>query len=247
MTRSPSWDEHISFSRVPWPTSRHQVNTLFQFQHSNSLTNWPRGLLNGSGLKFILQELVLLHKVTLTVDEFLHQWHITQVTHTSPADVLMDIFKMSIIKTIKETKISHSVSHAMFIYNHRIISQIMNTYSALLVWHFYLIFESFVQSAFTNVCSLVKTLLMQCHIHFLSHAEIPFHYLFMFSPIEKKFVSDCLTWNMTSVFCVNNLEKDLVLTDTNQKKVNLIFGFKLYLLIQFISCWPHFEANSSTY
>lgn len=35
LTRSPSWDEHISFSRVSWPTSRHQVNTLFQFQHSN--------------------------------------------------------------------------------------------------------------------------------------------------------------------------------------------------------------------
>lgn len=29
LTRSPSWDEHISFSRVPWPSSRHQVNTLF--------------------------------------------------------------------------------------------------------------------------------------------------------------------------------------------------------------------------
>lgn len=130
MTRSPSWDEHISFSRVPWPTSRHQVNTLFQFQHSNSLTNWPRGLLNGSGLKFILQELVLLHKVTLTV-EFLHQWHITQVTHTSPADVLMDTFKMSTTKTIKETKIYHSMSHAMFIYNHRIIRWIMNTLSSV--------------------------------------------------------------------------------------------------------------------
>lgn len=34
LTRSPSWDEHISFSRVSWPTSRHQVNTLFQFQYS---------------------------------------------------------------------------------------------------------------------------------------------------------------------------------------------------------------------
>lgn len=55
LTRSPSWDEHISFSRVSWPTSRHQVNTLFQFSYSNG-ANWSSDLLNGSGLKFILQE-----------------------------------------------------------------------------------------------------------------------------------------------------------------------------------------------
>lgn len=41
LTRSPSWDEHISFSRVSWPTSRHQVNTSLQFQCSG--TNWAVG------------------------------------------------------------------------------------------------------------------------------------------------------------------------------------------------------------
>lgn len=67
LTRSPSWDEHISFSRVSWPTSRHQVNTLFQFQYSNRDKLTYRGLLNGSGLKFFLQEFDLLLKVTQTV------------------------------------------------------------------------------------------------------------------------------------------------------------------------------------
>lgn len=40
---------------------------------------------------------------------------VTHVTHTSPADVLMDTFKMSTTETIKETKRSHSVLHVMFI------------------------------------------------------------------------------------------------------------------------------------
>lgn len=131
LTRSPSWDEHISFSRVPWPTNRHQVNTLFQFQYSG--TNWPlRGFLNGSGLKSILLDLLM--KVTFT--------------HTSPAGVLMDKNNNRQSKTQKD--IPSSVWHAMFIslVFHTRISWIMKTCSALLVWHS--IFESFVQSVFTK-------------------------------------------------------------------------------------------------
>lgn len=51
LTRSPSWDEHISFSRVSWPTSRHQVNTSFQYLNESKWTCW--GLLNGSSLRII--------------------------------------------------------------------------------------------------------------------------------------------------------------------------------------------------
>lgn len=35
---------------------------------------------------------------------------------------------------------------------------------------------------------------------------------------KKKFVSDCLTWNMNSVFCVNYWGKDLNFTDAKQKE-----------------------------
>lgn len=122
LTRSPSWDEHISFSRVSWPTSRHQVNTLFQFQYSNRDKLTYGGLLNGSGLKFILQEFDRLLKVNINC---LIPASVSQVTHTSPADVLMDTFKMSNTKTIKETKdISFSVTcHVYFVTDlHRIIT-----------------------------------------------------------------------------------------------------------------------------
>lgn len=36
LTRSSSWDEHISFSRVSWPTNRQQVNASSQSEFSHT-------------------------------------------------------------------------------------------------------------------------------------------------------------------------------------------------------------------
>lgn len=75
LTRSPSWDEHISFSRVPWPSSRHQVNTLFcSIQGQKWAFRW---ILNGPGFKFLLQVL-LLSESESSVGQFSHIWKHTK-------------------------------------------------------------------------------------------------------------------------------------------------------------------------
>lgn len=72
LTRSPSWDEHISFSRVSWPTNRQQVNTLFQFQYSHSQGKWTRrtkiNLFSNTFSRTWTHSVTFIHKV----NSFLH-------------------------------------------------------------------------------------------------------------------------------------------------------------------------------
>lgn len=129
LTRSPSWDEHISFSRVSWPTSRHQVNTLFQFQYANRDKLTYRGLLNGFGLNFILQEFDLLLELTLTV-WFLHQWHITQATHNQVLQMFWWAHsKCQRQRQSKKQKLFSVTCHVDFVRGYyRIIHWISNTH-----------------------------------------------------------------------------------------------------------------------
>lgn len=134
LTRSPSWDEHISFSRVPWPTNRHQVNTLFQFQYSG--TNWPFERFS----KWIRSQ---IHPPRV--------WPLDEgYIHPHQSCRCFDGQKQQ--QTIKDTErypIQCVTCHVYFVtVFHTRISWIMKTCSALLVWHS--IFESFVQSVFTK-------------------------------------------------------------------------------------------------
>lgn len=151
---------------------------------------------------------------------------------------------MSRTKTIKETKSCHSVSHAMFFCNRFFHSWIVNTCSALLVWHFpfnlWILCSKSIHK-WNHVCRLVKTLLMHCHTQSSLHAEIPFHFYscchqqkiyiyicFWLSDMKYKFTPLC-------VFCNNNLGKDNNdTTDANEKKrqSNLLALLNLELQLQ---------------
>lgn len=144
----------------------------------------------------------------------------------------MDTFKMSTTKTIKETKyISFSVTcHVYFVRDfHRIIKWAMNTCSALLVWHLYLIFELFVQSVFTNkTCLLISKNFTNAmpHTLFVTCRNPISLFIHAFTNRKKK-----VCFWLSEVFCVNNLGKDLSFSDTNQScQVDYMWRAKVYLI-----------------
>ena len=206
LTRSPSWDEHISFSRVSWPTSRHQVNTLFQFQRSNRDKLTFRGLLNGPGLRVILQEFDLLLKVTSTVINSCISDTQTRVTHTSPADVLLDTFKMRQSRKQRDLIQCHMSCFILWPIpaqnNQMDYEYILSSIGVTFLCNLWILCSKSTHRG-THVCRLVKTLLMQRHLQFLLHAEIPFHFfIHVFTNRKKKKDLFLIVWLIKYDLCL---------------------------------------------
>lgn len=120
LTRSPPWDEHISFSRVSWPTNRHQVNILITIPvFAQGVKCTLRYAKNGIRPQiYNLQEHdFFLHQVSITVEfPCLHRWHTN--SHYSIADGLMNtLIWLWIESKSTKTKISDAMlSRAIYIY-----------------------------------------------------------------------------------------------------------------------------------
>lgn len=146
-------------------------------------------------------------------------------------------------KTIKETTdISFSVTCHVYFCNR--LSQnnqldYEHMHSSIFLFNLWILRSKCIHK-WNHVCSLVKTLLMQCHIHFMSHAENPISLLIhVFTDRKTKKSLFLIVWllSMNSVFCVNWSGK--ILLALKQRTVNLMFGHRATVMFS----RPHEESK----